>query len=29
MGYPAVKLGKNKRRPVAEVAYREKFGQSW
>ncbi len=29
MGYPAVKLGKNKRLPVSEVAYREKFGQAW
>lgn len=29
MGYPAVKLGKNKRRPVSEVAFREKFGQGW
>ena len=29
MGYPAQKLGKNKRRPVSEVAYREKFGNGW
>jgi nitroreductase len=29
MGYPAVKLGKNRRRPVSEIAYREKFGQAW
>ena len=29
LGYPAVKLGKNKRKPVSEVAYREKFGQGW
>ena len=29
MGYPAVNLGKNKRLPVSEVAYREKFGQGW
>lgn len=29
MGYPAVKLGKNKRLPVSQVAYREKFGQGW
>jgi nitroreductase len=29
MGYPAVKYGKNKRKPVSEVAYREKFGQGW
>jgi nitroreductase len=29
MGYPAVKLGKNKRLPVSEVAYREKFGTAW
>jgi len=29
MGYPAVKLGKNKRLPVSEVAYREKFGRGW
>lgn len=29
MGWPAVKLGKNKRRPVAEVAYRERYGEGW
>ena len=29
LGWPAVKLGKNKRRPVTEVAYRERFGQGW
>lgn len=29
MGYPAVKLGKNRRLPVSQVAYREKFGQAW
>lgn len=29
MGYPAVKFGKNKRRPVSEVAFREKFGKAW
>ena len=29
MGYPAQKLGKNKRRPVSEIAYREKFGSAW
>lgn len=29
MGYPSQKLGKNKRLPVSEVAYREKFGNAW
>lgn len=29
IGYPAVKLGKNKRRPVAEVAFRERYGNGW
>ncbi|HMO53436.1 MAG TPA: nitroreductase family protein [Tepidiformaceae bacterium] len=29
MGWPAVKLGKNKRRPVAEIAYRDRFGNGW
>ncbi len=29
MGRPAVKLGKNRRRPVSEVAYRERFGEAW
>ena len=29
MGWPAVKLGKNRRRPVSEVASRERFGDAW
>jgi nitroreductase len=29
LGYPALKLGKNKRLPVSQVAYREKFGTAW
>ena len=29
MGWPAVKYGKNRRKPVSEVAYREKFGRAW
>jgi nitroreductase len=29
MGWPAQRLGPNKRRPVAEVTYREQFGQAW
>ncbi|MEO8541722.1 MAG: nitroreductase family protein [bacterium] len=29
MGWPAVKFGKNKRKPLSEVAYREKFGAAW
>ncbi|MGE0600874.1 MAG: nitroreductase family protein [Dehalococcoidia bacterium] len=29
MGYPAVKLGKNKRKPVSEVAFRERYGNGW
>lgn len=29
VGWPAEKLGKNKRRPVREVAYRERFGNPW
>jgi hypothetical protein len=29
VGYPAVKFGKNRRRPVSEVAYRDRFGQPW
>jgi nitroreductase len=29
IGWPAVKLGKNKRLPVSEVAFREKFGSAW
>ena len=29
MGYPAVKFGKNRRKPVSEVAYRERYGESW
>jgi len=29
MGWPAEKLGKNRRRPVREVASRERFGNPW
>jgi len=29
MGWPAVKYGKNKRRPVAEIAHRDRFGNGW
>lgn len=29
MGWPAVKLGKNRRRPVAEIAHRDRFGNGW
>ncbi len=29
IGYPAVKLGKNKRKPVSEVAFRERYGNGW
>ena len=29
IGYPAVKFGKNKRKPVSEVAFRDRFGESW
>jgi nitroreductase len=29
IGYPAVKLGKNKRKPVGEVAFRDRFGEAW
>ena len=29
IGHPAVKLGKNKRKPVGEVAFRERFGERW
>jgi hypothetical protein len=29
MGYPAVKFGKNKRKPVSEVAFRERYGNGW
>ncbi|MFN8507929.1 MAG: nitroreductase family protein [Dehalococcoidia bacterium] len=29
MGWPAVKLGKNRRKAVAEVTSREKFGRAW
>jgi nitroreductase len=29
MGWPVAKIGKNRRRPVSEVAYRERFGDAW
>lgn len=29
MGWPAEKLGKNRRKPVREVTSREKFGNAW
>jgi len=29
IGWPAVKLGKNRRKPVSEVAYRESYGSPW
>ncbi len=29
LGWPARPAGRNKRRPVAEVTYRERFGESW
>ena len=29
VGYPAVKLGRNKRKPVREVAFRERYGEPW
>jgi nitroreductase len=29
IGYPAMKAGKNKRKPVSEVAFRERFGDAW
>jgi nitroreductase len=29
IGWPDRKYGRNKRRPIAEVAYRDRYGQSW
>lgn len=29
MGWPDHRYGKNRRRPVSEVTYRERFGQAW
>ena len=29
MGWPDKRLGRNRRRPIAEVTYRERFGQPW
>lgn len=29
MGWPAAKQGRNRRRPVADVTSRERFGQAW
>ena len=29
MGWPAEKLGKNRRKPVSEVTYRERYGKPW
>jgi nitroreductase len=29
VGWPARKYGRGKRRPVAEITYREKYGQPW
>ena len=29
IGWPAVKLGKNKRKPLSEVAFRERYGEGW
>ena len=29
MGWPAAKLGKNRRRPVSEIAHRDRFGNGW
>lgn len=29
MGWPDRRYGKNRRRPVSEVTYRERFGQAW
>ncbi len=29
LGWPGVKFGKNKRKPVSEVAFRERFGDAW
>jgi nitroreductase len=29
MGWPEGRFGRNRRRPMAEVTYRERFGQNW
>lgn len=29
MGWPVKRIGKNRRRPVSEVAFRERFGDAW
>jgi nitroreductase len=29
MGWPAEKLGRNRRKPVPEVTYRERWGEDW
>ena len=29
MGYPAARQGKNRRKPIAEVTFREQFGTPW
>lgn len=29
LGYPVKRPGKNRRRPIDEVTYRERFGQAW
>ena len=29
MGWPAAKVGRNRRRPVGEVTFRERFGEGW
>lgn len=29
MGWPVARIGKNRRRPVSEVAFRERFGDAW
>ena len=29
LGWPEARLGRNRRRPVKEVTYRERFGEPW
>lgn len=29
LGWPVARIGKNRRRPVSEVAFRERFGDAW
>lgn len=29
IGYPALKFGRNKRKPVSAVAFRDRFGEGW